>query len=196
MSRRLLLALIAGSVGVVGVYGWSARRRAVPVRIGEPAPEFRAVTVDTPIVERRLADYAGNVVIVNVWATWCAPCIVEMPSLEALHKGFAKDGLRIVGISIDAPGSDEQIRQFRDRLGLTFDILHDVADIRATYQTAGVPESFVIGRDGRLRRRVFSAENWDSESNRALVEQLLGARLEARGGSAIPQRPAPSAQRP
>jgi len=196
MSRRLLLALFAGSAGVVGVYGWSARRGAVPVRIGEPAPEFRAVTVDTPIVERRLADYAGNVVIVNVWATWCAPCIVEMPSLEALHKSFAKDGLRIVAVSVDAPGSDDQIRQFRNRLGLTFDILHDAADIRATYQTAGVPESFVIGRDGRLRRRVFSAENWDSESNRALVEQLLGARREARGASAIPQRPAPSAQRP
>jgi peroxiredoxin len=92
--------------------------------------------------------------------------------------------LRVVAVSVDAPGSTEQIRQFRDRLGLTFEILHDAADVRATFQTAGVPESFVIGRDGRIRRRVFSAENWNSESNRALVEQLLGARGEAQGASA------------
>ncbi len=174
MSRGLLFSLVAGSLGVLGIYGWGARRGVDPVRIGAQAPEFRAVTVDTPIVEKSLADYAGNVVIVNVWATWCAPCIVEMPSLEALHQRFAKGGLRIVAVSIDAAGSANQIREFRDRLGLTFDILHDVADIRATYQTAGVPESFVIGRDGRLRRRVFSAENWDSESNRKLIQQLLG----------------------
>jgi peroxiredoxin len=175
MSRRSLGILAAVALGVVAVFSWSAARHVDPVRVGGPAPQFQAFTVDAPFVERSLADYADNIVIVNIWATWCAPCIVEMPSLEALHKRYAKDGLRIVGVSVDAPGSMERIREFRDRLGLTFDILHDAADIRATYQTAGVPESFVIGRDGLIRRRVFSAEDWDSESNRKLIEQLLGS---------------------
>jgi len=173
MSRSGLAILGIAALGVVAVFGWSAARDIPPVRVGGQAPEFRAVTVEPPIAEKTLADYAGKVVIVNIWATWCAPCIVEMPSLEALHRRYAKDGLSIVAVSVDAPGSAAQIRDFRDRLGLTFEILHDADDIRATYQTAGVPESFVIGRDGRIRRRVFSAENWDSESNRKLIQQLL-----------------------
>lgn len=172
--RKGALALGVIALGALGAWGWAARHAVTPVRVGAPAPEFRAVTVDTPIVERSLADYAGHVVIVNIWATWCAPCIVEMPSLDALYKRYAGDGLRIAAVSVDAPDSRDEIREFRQRLNLSFDILHDVADIRATYQTAGVPESFVIGRDGRIRRRVFSAENWDSPSNRALVAQLLG----------------------
>jgi len=83
------------------VYGWSARRGAVPVRIGEAAPEFRAVTVDTPIAERRLADYAGNVVIVNVWATWCAPCIAEMPELVEMNRMYRKRPFELITITMD-----------------------------------------------------------------------------------------------
>lgn len=176
MSRRSAALLAGVALGVAAVFSWSAARHVQPVRVGGPAPPFQGFTVDAPFTEKTLADYAGNVVIVNIWATWCAPCIVEMPSLEALHRRYAKDGLRIVGVSVDAPGSMELIREFRDRLGLTFEILHDAADIRATYQTAGVPESFVIGRDGLIRRRVFSAEDWDSESNRNLIEQLVHSR--------------------
>lgn len=186
MPRRngaLTLGVIA--LGVLGVWGWAAARGVTPVRVGAAAPDFRAVTVNAPIVERRLADYAGHVVIVNIWATWCAPCIVEMPSLEALHRRYSGDGLRVVAVSVDAPDSQDEIRQFRQWLNLSFDILHDVADIRATYQTAGVPESFVIGRDGRIRRRVFSAENWDAPSNRALVAQLLGVSASRAAGSGL-----------
>jgi len=176
MARPLARLLALGAVALGGIGAWALTARRSPVQIGGAAPSFRGFTVEAPIVETSLADYAGSVVIVNIWATWCEPCLVEMPSLEALHRRYAKDGLKIVGVSVDAPGADAQIRAFRERLGLTFAILHDAADIRATYQTAGVPESFVIGRDGKLRRRVFSAENWDSESNRKLIEQLLALR--------------------
>lgn len=187
MARVRLLVL--GAVALGGLAAWTLVARRTPMRIGEAAPSFRAVTIDAPVVEKGLADYKGAVVIVNVWATWCEPCLVEMPSLEAAHRRYAKDGLKIVAVSVDAPGATDQIRTFRDRLGLTFEILHDVADIRATYQTAGVPESFVIGRDGKLRRRVFSAENWDSPSNRKLIEQLLGVGESGEGlpgGAALP----------
>lgn len=170
-ARTKVFAL--GAIALGGFGAWALTGAPPPIQLGADAPTFHAVTVDAPSVARTLADYKGAVVIVNVWATWCEPCLVEMPSLEALHRRYARDGLEVVAVSVDAPGSDDQIRAFRDRLGLTFDILHDAADIRATYQTAGVPESFVIGRDGKLRRRVFSAENWDSESNRTLIAQLL-----------------------
>lgn len=173
MTPRAILVTV-GAITLGGLGAWVLTAGPAPIQIGAEAPTFHAVTVDAPAVEKTLADYKGAVVIVNIWATWCEPCLVEMPSLEALHRRYAKEGLKIVGVSVDAPGSDALIRAFRDRLGLTFEILHDAADIRATYQTAGVPESFVIGRDGKLRRRVFSAENWDSDSNRKLIQRLLG----------------------
>ncbi|MGQ0539355.1 MAG: TlpA disulfide reductase family protein [Gemmatimonadaceae bacterium] len=174
MRSRLLVG--AGAVAALGV--WLAvrgvARHVPPVVVGSPAPPFRAAGVDPPFVERTLQDYAGEVLLINVWATWCQPCLVEMPSLERLHRRYANAGLRIVAVSIDDAGAGSRIREFRDRLGLTFEILHDVGDIRSRYQTAGVPESFVIGRDGRILRRVFSAEDWDSRSNRAVFAQLLG----------------------
>jgi cytochrome c biogenesis protein CcmG, thiol:disulfide interchange protein DsbE len=175
LRARQLAALAAVALGAGAALVWFSSRGVEPVRPGDVAPDFRGWTVAAPVVERTLADYAGHVVLLNIWATWCEPCIVEMPTLEALHRRFAGEGLRVVAVSVDAPGEMAAIRRFRDQLGLTFEILHDAADIRATYQTAGVPESFVIGRDGRIRRRVFSAEDWDSPSNRALVAQLLGA---------------------
>ena len=78
-------------------------------------------------------------------------------------------------MSVDAGGTEEQIRGFTDSLGLTFEILHDSAGgIQRVYRTGIVPETIIIGRDGVIRKRVGGAVNWDSQANRALVEQLLG----------------------
>jgi peroxiredoxin len=144
-----------------------------PIEAGARAPQMRAMTLDEPPQERTLADYAGHVVLLNIWATWCGPCEAEMPSMERLHRAFADSGLRIVAVSIDAPGSEEGIREFVARYGLTFDVLHDPAkEITRIYRTTGVPESFVIGRDGIVRRKVY-AQDWSSAGNRALIAQLL-----------------------
>src|SRR5918993_1023545 len=79
------------------------------------------VTLDEAAVERTLDDYRGDVVLLNVWATWCGPCEAEMPSMQRLHESYADSGLRIVAVSIDDPGSEETIRAFVQRYGLTFD---------------------------------------------------------------------------
>lgn len=153
-----------------------------PVTAGSKAPDFRATTIDGVPVTKTLASYKGEIVLLNVWATWCLPCRTEMPSIQALHDRYAARGLKIVAVSVDNPGTEEAIRKFRDQYGLTFEILHDASGkIRQDYQTTGIPETFVIGRDGVIRRKVIAADNWDSPANRALFGELLGVPESARG---------------
>ena len=167
-----------------------------PVTVGSKAPDFRANTIDGAPVAKTLADYKGEIVLLNVWATWCLPCRTEMPSIQALHDRFAARGLKVVAVSIDKAGFDDEIRTFRDQFGLTFEILHDATgNIQRAYQTTGVPETFIIGRDGMIRRKVIAADDWDSPANRALFAQLLGVPASAAGvgadapGAAVPVRP-------
>jgi peroxiredoxin len=151
------------------------------VEVGSRAPDFTALTLDSPADVRTLADYPGEVVLLNIWATWCGPCEAEMPSMELLHRSYADSGLRIVAVSIDEPGGGDSIREFIDRYDLTFEILHDPSKkIIDIYRTSGVPETFVIGRDGVIRRKTYT-QDWNSPANRALISQLV-----REGGSGAP----------
>jgi cytochrome c biogenesis protein CcmG, thiol:disulfide interchange protein DsbE len=147
-----------------------------PVSVGSAAPGFTARTLDAQPKPRTLADYKGQVVLLNVWATWCAPCRAEMPSMQALHEEYGRKGLRVVAVSVDDPGATQQIRDFARDFRLTFDVLHDVTgEIRQSYQTTAVPESFVIGTDGVIRKKVIGAVDWHSAATRALIARLVGA---------------------
>ena len=131
-----------------------------------PSPALREV--------KGIDDYTGEVVLLNIWATWCGPCRIEMPSMQRLQERLGPKGLRIVAVSVDDPGQAGAIRRFAQELGLTFELLHDPTKaIERTYQTTGVPETFLIGRDGTIRRRSIGAEAWDSEANVAQLERLL-----------------------
>jgi peroxiredoxin len=152
-----------------------------PVTVGSKAPDFKAATIDGTKRTKTLADYKGTILLVNLWATWCEPCRAEMPSIEKLHREFGPKGLKIVAVSIDDPGAEEQIRTFVKEYGLTFEVLHDpTKEIARRYQVTGYPESFVIGREGTIRRKVFAATDWSSEANRALIRELLGSTTASR----------------
>ena len=147
-----------------------------PLAVGMQAPPIEGTTIIEPTRVKTLADYKGKVVLLNVWATWCGPCRDEMPSMEKLHREFGSQGLAIVAVSVDEPGSMVAIRNFAMELGLTFEILHDPAKVTARhYQITGYPESFIIGREGTIRRKVFAAADWNSEANRTLIRELLGS---------------------
>jgi len=148
-----------------------------PVSVGSRAPDFRAATVDGPSRTLTLDDYRGKVVLLNIWATWCNPCRIEMPSIESLQRELGPQGLRIVAVSVDDPGQGDQIRAFAKQYGLTFEILHDGSGrIERQFQTTGVPETFIIGRDGVIRKKVIGATQWDSDANRSVIRQLLAER--------------------
>ncbi|MGH7673231.1 MAG: TlpA disulfide reductase family protein [Gemmatimonadales bacterium] len=178
MTNREQWTLIAGVV-MTAVFGTALairlRPQIAPLGVGSEAPGFHATDLRTrrPVT---LADYRGKVVLLNVWATWCLPCRVEMPSMQRLHGKLAGTDFRILAVSIDQEGADK-IMAFVQELGLTFDILHDPAGaIQGIYQTTGVPESFVIDRDGVIVKKVIGAAEWDGPVNEALIRRLLDAR--------------------
>ena len=151
-----------------------------PVSVGTAAPSFKAKDVQSGAT-RTLADYRGKVVLLNVWATWCEPCKVEMPSMEELYKVYGPRGVHIVAVSIDQTAGEDSIRAYAKNLGLTFEILHDpTRAIERAYQTTGYPESFVIDRGGVIRRKWISATDWNAPASRALFDELLGAAVEAK----------------
>jgi cytochrome c biogenesis protein CcmG/thiol:disulfide interchange protein DsbE len=165
-----VMALVFGTALAVKI-----RPQIDLIRVGSRAPAFRATDVTTG---RRvtLEQYRGRVVLLNLWATWCQPCRVEMPSLERLSRRLGSDGFRVVAVSID-DDADSVVAAYARQLGLSFDILHDPsAAIKQAYQATGVPESWVINRDGVIIKKVIGASEWDGPVNEALIRRLADER--------------------
>jgi cytochrome c biogenesis protein CcmG, thiol:disulfide interchange protein DsbE len=124
------------------------------------------------------------VVLVNIWATWCGPCRTEMPSMERLYKKLGDEDFEIMAVSIDAElgffdragNAGGDIKAFADSLGLTFPLLHNPSgDIQRLYRTTGVPETFLIGRDGIIYKEVAGGTEWDAPDHQELIQRLLAA---------------------
>lgn len=184
-SRRQIAVVAVVAVLVLGIVAAGKillKNELEPVGVGVKAPGFSALTLDSIARPKTLADYRGDVLFINIWATWCGPCRIEMPSIEELHRAYAAKGLKVVGISVDDPGSDDAIRAFAKEYGLTFEILHDPAGqegkISRDFQTSGYPETVIVGRDGIIRKKYLGARNWNSAENRALIDRLLAEKAD------------------
>ncbi len=180
-SNRPYAYALVGVALLIGV-AWMNQDRIQPVTTGTVAPDFEVKNLDGGMA--RLSDHRGEVVLVNIWATWCPPCVEEMPSMERLYQKMGGDGFEIMAVSIDvAPGGFDgdgnlggDIRAFADSLRLTFPILHDPSgDIQQLYRTTGVPETFLIGRDGIIYKKVAGGTEWDAPQHKELIQRLLAA---------------------
>jgi cytochrome c biogenesis protein CcmG/thiol:disulfide interchange protein DsbE len=185
MTQRQQWGIVAGIVLLLAVVLSAGVHflgdELFPVSVGSKAPPIEGVTLDSAKQEKSLADYKGKVVLLNVWATWCEPCRVEMPSIEKLHREFGPHGLAVVAISVDDPGAESRVLDFVKELGLTFEVLHDPKQVTTrNYQITGYPETFIIARDGTIRKKLIGASDWSSEANRALVRELLGGTTASR----------------
>ena len=178
MTGRQQWGVVAVVVALLGIGLGSAsyfmKDQLFPVTLGSKAPNFRAKEL-VGNQYKTLADYKGQVVVLNVWATYCGPCQAELPSFQRLYREYGPKGLKLVAVSVDDYVTEDSIRTYVNNFGLTFEILHDPTHaIERAYQTTGYPETFVIGREGTIRKWVIGAEDWNSQGNRALVAQLLG----------------------
>lgn len=185
MTQRGQWIFVLGIVGALvgGLIGGMTLSGALqPVGIDTEAPDFAAIDVfegDTV----QFASYAGDVVLLNIWATWCVPCEAEMPSMQRLHEQLGDSGLRIVAVSVD-DGSTRDVRAWVQERGLTFRVLHDRSGrIERSYQTTGVPESFVIDRHGVIVKKVIGATEWDDPAQQGLMRRLLESDADDRSGS-------------
>ncbi|MGH7552840.1 MAG: peroxiredoxin family protein [Longimicrobiales bacterium] len=178
-TRRtwLLRGSAALLIGTFLVLGWISRGRFSPVDAGSAAPPYRAATLTGDTV--MLSDYAGKVVLLNVWATWCKPCVQEMPALQRLYERLGSRGLEVVAVSVDATvpaigGGAGDIGQFVRELGLTFPILHDASGaVESTFHVMGLPVTIMITRDGRIHKKVLGARDWDNPRHASEIEKLL-----------------------
>ena len=157
--RRPRLARLAVVV-LAGLLGGCAERGADPAE-REPAPELNAVTLDGEAVS--LSSLRGQPVLVNVWATWCAPCRQEIPELQALHEEYGGRGLRVVGVTVDHRAADAEVRRFVAEFGMTYDVWWDPDQTFLSGLGAmGVPITVLVDRDGTIAWRhlgVLEREN-------------------------------------
>lgn len=175
MKRQWMMvsAIVAG----LALGAWALMQFAPPpegVDIGRRAPDFRLLNLATNDSVSLRSEYRGSVTLVNVWATWCAPCRAEMPSMERVYQSLRDRGFRIAAVSVDE-GDPERVRAFGRELQLSFDLLHDRSGaIQQVYRMIGVPQSFLLDREGRVAFVALGEEHWDSAENRARIERLLG----------------------
>jgi peroxiredoxin len=169
LATSLLAACVTESGGETGV------------EVGQVAPAYGATTLSGD--SAYLADLREDVVLLNVWATWCPPCRDEIPALQALHETYSDRGLQIVGVSVDAQHDRDNIRPFADGYGVTYTLWHDPADeIRTRFRVIGVPTTLLIDREGRIVWRHVGPVTEDDPGLNAAVQ----AALEDAGTAAIP----------
>jgi cytochrome c biogenesis protein CcmG, thiol:disulfide interchange protein DsbE len=174
ITRGWLMA-IAGVAGL-GLGAWAMTHYApAPDRavVGQRAPDYALRKLPQGDSISLRTAYKGHVTLINIWATWCGPCRKEMPSIERLYTAYQARGFRVAAVSIDE-GDDSAVTAYGRDMSLTFDMLHDQSgNIQQAYQTIGVPQSFLIDRDGRVAYTSLGADEWDSPEMRQRVEQLL-----------------------
>ena len=152
-SRSLIFVPLLLLATISGCY-----RGSRPARIGTSAPDFTVRDSDRTV---SLNDLRGQVVVLNFWATWCAPCVEEIPSLVTMSQKMKPKGVVVLGVSVDADG-DAYHRFLKDH-GVSFLTVRD-ADQKSNdlYGTFKFPETYIIDRNGVVRRKFIGAVDWTS----------------------------------
>jgi cytochrome c biogenesis protein CcmG/thiol:disulfide interchange protein DsbE len=148
LKRGAQALALAGVAGMLALLIWKVAHQATPPKVGRPAPGFDAPRLGGP---GRLAlnAYDGRVRVVNFWATWCAPCKAETPTLERFWRRYKGRGVVFVGVDYNDVSSDAL--RFARKRRLTYPMVRDPSGAIATrYDVAAVPETFVIGKRGEL----------------------------------------------
>ncbi len=165
-------SLPAGASGAVAMPGFEATERPAPL------PEIRFT--DGAGTALTLGDFRGRLVLLNIWATWCAPCVREMPSLDRLEARLSGPGFTVIALSQDRSGIDE-VARFYTRLGLRNLGLY--VDRTARSQVAlgvyGLPTTLLIGPDGHEIGRFIGPAEWESAEALALIRHYLETPIES-----------------
>ena len=166
IDKALRLGILVLTLALVAVLASTLRERLVVA--GDSAPSF-SVTTDTG---RKIStsDFGGKILVVNFWATWCPPCISELPSLNQMAAEVKGSGVVVLGISVDK--DKVAYDKFLKKVKLNFETSRDpAADISSEYGTFKYPETYVINRDGKVLEKFIADQPW---TDPAIITRLKG----------------------
>jgi len=183
LSRNPLKKILSALLPLIVLLAASCNRASeVGLHPGDKAPGFQLMDLDGN--PHQLSDYLGKVVLLNFWASWCAPCIEEMPSLQRLYSRLEKKGFVVLSVAVD--DVPEALTGFRRKYSLSFPVLLDTtAAIKKRYKVKGYPETFIIDTEGRMKLfsdpsthmptvRIIGPRRWDSPSAVSRISELIG----------------------
>ena len=139
---------------------------------GDTAPDFTAKLANGDSIT--LSEQTDKVVLLNFWATWCGPCVGEMPAFEKLAEEYQDE---VVVLAVNCLEDEETVNQFIEENGYTFSIAYDVdGSINAKYPTSGIPYTLVIGKDGVIKKIYLGAQDAETQYNeyKNAIEEVLG----------------------
>ena len=140
------------------------------VVVGDAAPDF-SITADSGRTITN-TNFGGKLLVLNFWATWCPPCLDELPSLNQFQRRFANAGVVVLGISADK--DEKAYRDFLTRFPVSFQTARDPdVKISADYGTFKFPDTYIIDSNGKVVRKIINATDWMSERMIKDVESLL-----------------------
>ncbi len=165
MRRSFSLSICLVLLLLAGCY-----RGSRPARIGTAAPDFVVKDGNQTVA---LSQLHGQIVVLNFWATWCAPCVEEIPSLVTMSQKMKSKGVTVLGVSVDA--DEDAYQKFVKDHGVTFLTVRD-ADQKsnALYGTVKFPETYIIDRSGVVRRKFIGAVDWTSPEVVDYLNKLSG----------------------
>ncbi len=147
--------------------------RADGPKPGQGAPDIALVDLNGKPL--KLSELEGKVVLIDFWASWCAPCKEELPVLEKLHKAYAADGLVIVGVNIDKDAGIAREFLTKNKLALSFPIVNDKShDVAKRYAPPTMPSSYLVDRSGKIRYVHAGFRASDEEKLKTEIKAMLG----------------------